>query len=166
MRFRPNGGSTPVALKTGLMAFVLLGLAIPVQAQTKQKRSYDVQVLAIRATKSHKEVSPELKPIAKELAKRFGFTGFKQEKKVEGKVEEGKQLSGALVSGYSIKITPLEPDKKGYVKMKVEITKKEKGKDKPEMTTTVSTKRGRFWLQGVPYGDGSDDYLIIAVSAR
>ena len=164
MRTRFNNRRGAAGLSACLVATLLIGLAIPAEAQAK-KPTYDVQVLAIRATKSNKEVSPELKSIAKELMK-LGYTGFKLEKKIGGKVPEGGTFSGALVGGYSIKVTPLSPDKKDYVKLKVEVLKREGGKDKPEITTTVSAKRGRYWLQNLPYPGAADDRLIIAVSAR
>jgi hypothetical protein len=132
-------------------------------------------VLAIRATKSNDKVSRELKPIAKELKKRFKYTGFKIEKKKTGKVGENKPLVAELIAGFKVKVTPLER-KGNRIKLKVEVpqreTKKgkkgEKGrKSKPLVSTTFTITRGRLQLVGGWKIDpGSDDVLIIAVSAR
>jgi len=132
----------------------------------KQGQSYDISVWAIRATKSNSEVSPELKPIAKELRKRFNYTGFKLERKKTGQVGTGKAYVADLIAGFKAQVTPLERTG-GRVKMKIEVSKREGNKQKPLLNTTVTLNRGRFHLQGGWKIDPrSGDVLIVAVSAR
>lgn len=132
----------------------------------KQGQSYDVSAWAIRASKSNNEVSPELKPIVKDLKKRFNYTGFKLERKKQGKTSEGKALSIDLAAGFKAKVTPLER-KGNRVKLKIEVTKREGKQDKPLLNTTVGLDRGKFHLQGGwKIDSNSADVLIVAVSAR
>ncbi len=134
--------------------------------EDKKGQSYDISVWAIRATKSNTQVSPELKPIAQELKKRFKYTGFKLERKKSGRAGEGKTLSTDLIAGFKAKVTPLER-KGSRVKLKIEVTKREGGKDKRLAGTTFTITRGRFQLLGGWRIDPkSEDVLIVAVSAR
>ncbi len=135
-------------------------------ADDQQGQSYDVSVWAIRATKSNSDVSDELKPIVKELKKRFNYTGFKLEQKKQGKTEKGKAFSVELFAGFKAKVTPLERKDK-RIKLKIEVTKRERGKDKRLANTTFTITRGRFQLLGGwKIEPKSEDVLIVAVSAR
>jgi len=135
-------------------------------AQEKKKPTYDVSVLAIRATKSNNEISPELKPIAKELKAYSKYTGFKLEKKKTERVNEGKVLAVDLVSAFKVKVTPVER-KGSRVKLKIEVTRRHGKKERRLLNTTVTLNRGKYHLQGGWKIDSkSEDVLIIAVSAR
>lgn len=164
MYSRRNCWKARAALRIVVLAAMVQMMVAPANAGEK-KPPYAVQVLAIRATKSNKVVSPELKSIAKELQRQTGYTGFKLEKKSVGKVAEGKPHSASLVSGYSAKVTPLGREK-SRVKLKAEIFRREGNKNVRKVGTTVSISRGRFWMHNLAYGGGTTDRLIIAVSAR
>ncbi len=160
------------AIVTGRSAPILAAVVCAVFANAlaagddKKGQSYDVSAWAIRASKSNNEVSPELKPIVKDLKKRFNYTGFKLEWKKQSKTSEGKALSIDLTAGFKAQVTPLER-KGNRVKLKIEVTKREGEKDKPLLNTTVGLDRGKFHLQGGWKIDSkSADVLIVAVSAR
>ena len=137
-------------------------------AQQKKSPTYEVSVWAIRATKSNNEVSPELKPIVKELRKQGKYTGFKLERKKTGEVNEGKTFTADLIAGFKAKVTPVER-KDRRIKLKIEITRRQ-DKDKKEtqlLNTAVTLSRSKFHLQGGWKIDPkSGDVLIVAVSAR
>ena len=144
------------AIVTGRSAPILAAAVCAVFANAlaagddKKGQSYDVSAWAIRASKSNNEVSPELKPIVKDLKKRFNYTGFKLERKKQSKTSEGKALSIDLTAGFKAQVTPLE--RKG---------------NRVKLNTTVGLDRGRFHLQGGWKIDSkSADVLIVAVSAR
>jgi hypothetical protein len=135
-------------------------------ADDRKEQKFDVSVWAIRATKSNSEVSPELRPIAKELRKRFKYTGFKLERKRTGKVGTGKALSVDLVAGFKAKVTPVERQG-SRVKLKIEVSRRQGKKERPLLNTVVTLNRGRFHLQGGwKIEQKTDDVLIVAVSAR
>jgi hypothetical protein len=151
-------------------------------AQDKGKSTFEVSVWAIRATKSNKKVSPELKQIARELKKYSKYTGFKLEKKKSEEVKKGKVLTVDLIGGYKVKVTPVE-QQGNRVKLKVEVPQRETKKDKkdekdekdekdkkkkkPLVSTTFTITRARFQLLGGWKIDSTgEDVLIIAVSAR
>lgn len=153
------------AIKPVVAALLLIGLAAPTLAQNK-KPDYNVTVWAIRATKSNKDVSKELKPIIKDLRKNYKYTGFKLERKATKKVSEGAALSTGLIGEYSAKVTPTKRDG-DRVTFTIEVTKKQGKSTKRLMRTSVTIDRGRFQLQGGwKIKTGSDDVLIVGVSAR
>ena len=147
------------------IAFAVL-LTESAAGQKQGAPTYDATVWAILATKSNSEVSPELKPIAAQLRKQFNYTGFKLERKKASSVGEGKTFAADLIAGFKAKVTPLE--RKGdRIKLKVEVTKREGRKEKPQLSTTVTLSRGKLHLQGGWKIDSkSGDVLIVAVSAR
>jgi len=155
----------------GLLAiFVAAGaivLAAPAAADDKDKKSsYEVTVLAIRATKSNSVVSGELKAIAAQLRRQFKYTGFKLERKKQARVNQGKPLATSLVGAYKAKITPLSRDG-NRVKLKIEISKREGSKDKPLINTTVTLDKGKYQMQGGWKIDTkSGDVLIVGVAGK
>lgn len=148
-----------------LVVFVTLLVEVAA-AQQKKSPTYEVSVWAIRATKSNSEVSPELKPIVKDLRKQGKYTGFKLERKKTGKVSEGKTFTADLVAGFKAKVTPVER-KGGRLRLKIEIARREGKKERQLLSTTVTLSRGKFHLQGGwKIAPKSEDALIVAVSAR
>ena len=149
---------------SGMLA--LLVFALLTSAAVANDKAYDVSVLGIRATKSNSQISPELKPIAAELKKRFNYTGFKLERKTKRSVNKGKTLSTDLVAGFKAKITPIE--RKGRrLKLKIEITKREGSKERRLANTTITITSGRYQLLGGWKIDSKgQDVLITAISAR
>ena len=71
-----------------------------------------------------------------------------------------------MFAGFKAKVTPLERKDK-RIKLKIEVTKRERGKDKRLANTTFTITRGRFQLLGGwKIEPKSEDVLIVAVSAR
>ena len=121
--------------------------------------SVSVQILGIRATRSNKDVSPELSQLAEKLKKQFSFTGFKLEKRLNGTAATDKAFSGALISGFSVSVTPKSSDGK-RVQLQVDVS--QDGKSKSSVTATSTA--GEFVPYIFPLSGG--DSLIICVSAR
>jgi hypothetical protein len=164
-----RAGIAGASFRASAILVVFAALLVEVAAaQQKKSPTYEVSVWAIRATKSNNEVSPELKPIVKELRKQGKYTGFKLERKKTGKVNEGKTFAADLIAGFKAKVTPVER-KDRRIKLKIEITRRQ-GKDKKEtqlLNTAVTLSRSKFHLQGGWKIDPkSEDVLIVAVSAR
>jgi len=131
--------------------------------------AYEVTILAIRATKSNSEVSPELRAIVPELKKQYeNYTGFKIVGKASKSTDQGKTVSLDVTGGYQASATPLKRDGK-RVQFKMQVTKaaRGKGKDQTLLNTTVTIDAGRYQLFdiGRVEGDGADK-LIIAGSVR
>jgi hypothetical protein len=150
-----------------LLGFVCMILTTgPSRADDKHK--YDVSVLGIRATTKNSEVSAELRPIAEQLKKQFRYTGFKLERRQDGKVDQAKTFTATLVAGYKVKVTPAER-KDHKIALTVEVTRREDERERRLLRTTVKLNSGKYYLQG---GSGwkvdpkSEDVLIVAVSAR
>ncbi len=162
-RCAPAGGSA------ALLAALVLMLAPAALAGPKPRQTaapYDVTVWAIRATRSNKTVSPELRSIARELRKRFKYTGFVLEKKKSAKVAAGRRLDADLIGTYRARVTPVGR-KNGRVTLKLEVLRREGKKDKRLVGTTVTIRQGRSQLLGGWRVEPKrDDVLIIAVSAR
>jgi len=141
-------------------------LAAPALAQQKNAGTFEISIQAIRATKSHTKVSPELRKIADELKQRFSYTGFTLEAEKLGQATKGKAYAANLVAGYKAQVTPLERAGE-RVTLKVEISQREGKTDKRLLSTTVTIDRGKSYLQGGWRIDSkSKDVLIVAVSAR
>ena len=157
--------ASSLAMLPGL--FVLAAaLAEPALAQQKETQPFEVSIQAIRATKTHTKVSPELRQIASELKKRFSYTGFTLEAEKSGQATKEKAYSADLVAGFKAKVTPLERSGE-RVTLKVEILQREGKTDKRLLSTTVTINRGKSYLQGGWRIDSkSADVLIVAVSAR
>jgi outer membrane translocation and assembly module TamA len=159
-------------LGTGGIRRILVALAclilISGASRAEDKPKYDVSVLAIRATTENNQISPELRPIAEQLRKETKYTGFKLERKQDGKVEQGKTFTAALVAGYQAKVTPTER-KDSKIALTVEVTRQEDKQERRLLRTAVKINSGKYYLQG---GSGwkldskSSDVLIVAVSAR
>ncbi|GEM_PF-1292586 len=150
-----------------LLVVLVMWLAPPALAGPKPKSArYEVTVWAIRATRANKTVSPELRTIAKELRKRFKYTGFTLEKKKTAKVAAGRRMDAQLIGRYRLRVTPTAR-KKGRVTLRLEVYRREGKKDKRLVGTTVTIRAGRSQLLGGwRIEPGRDDVLIIAVSAR
>jgi outer membrane translocation and assembly module TamA len=154
-------------IRRTLIALVCV-LLVSSSSRAEDKPKYDVSVLAIRATTRNNEISPELRPIAEQLRKETKYTGFKLERKQDGKVEQGKTFAATLVAGYKVKVTPAER-KDSKIALMVEVTKQEDKQERRLLRTTVKLHSGKYYLQG---GSGwkldpkNDDVLIVAVSAR
>ena len=159
-----------VLLTVSSRAIVVLILAslfsATAAAEDEKGQTYEISVWAIRATKSNSEVSPELKPIAKELKRRFNYTGFKLERKKTGTAKTGATFATELIAGFKAQITPVERTG-SRVKLKIELSRRQGKKETRLLSTTVTLNRGKFHLQGgwkiEPKGE---DVLIVAVSAR
>ena len=153
----------PRVIRSVALALIvgLGGFAARAGDDKDEKKTVDIQVLAIRATTKNKDISPELKGIADVLKKQFKFTGFKLEKKETGsKTPIGKAYNLALPGGYQINVTPKSSDGK-KVELQVEVLK---GKER-KLNATYTLEAGKFQLQGGWDLDGGDA-LIVAVSGR
>jgi len=154
---------------------VLFGVLIGVPlALAGDDGKFDVKIMAIRATKSDTEVSPELKSLVDQLKKETKLTGFKLEKSGGGSTEKSKDSTLDTGKGYRVKVTPIEK-KDDRVTVQVEIFKRGgKGKDKDKDTgkersiinTKVTLDSGKTQLWALDYPGSDDDKLIIAVSAK
>lgn len=156
--------------RPGLLLFVVLMLGVCAPAGVRAAdEGAELEVWAVRATKKNKDVSSELKDLARLLEKQFKYTGFKLEKKAAKRVDLGKAFQGDLLEDYQVSVTPQERSER-RIKLEVVVTRKVKDKDgKPKaetvLKTTLTTQVGPF----VPVGCGSlkdGDYLILLVRAR
>ncbi len=125
-----------------------------------EKKTTDVQVLAIRATTKNKEISPELSSIADALKKQFKFTGFKLEDRANDNVESGKAFAKSVVGGYRVSVTPQKNDGK-KVQMQVEVFAGTERK----VNVNLTLDAGKSQLVGGLKLDGGDE-LVLAISAR
>lgn len=151
-----------------LAAAIIWLLAAPASAQSGKKAgadTFEVSVRAIRATKSDSEVSPELRPIVRQLQSQFKYTGFKVIAQRSGRVEAGKTFAADLGDGFRTKLTPLKREGT-RVQMKVEVLERQGGEEKTRFNTTVTIDSGRYNLQGGWKLGQGDDILIVATSAR
>lgn len=153
-----------------LVAPLVVLMSLPVSASAgqqdddRQKPTYQVRVLAIRASKDKTETSKELEPIAAALRKRFSeYKGFQLEKKSQGSVKEDKAFSASLIPDYTLKVTPLATEGK-RVKLRLELFRKDGDKQKRQWSLTVTDDKGKYSLQAQPLREG--EALIVAVSAR
>lgn len=156
--------------RPGRLLLGLLGLVLcaPAGAWAADEDT-DLEVWAVRATKKNKDVSKELKDLARLLEKQFKYTGFKLEKKAAQRVGLGKAFRSDLLENYQVSVTPQERSER-RVKLEVVVARKVKDKDGKEkaetvLKTTLTTQAGPF----VPVGCGSlanGDYLILLVRAR
>lgn len=156
----PRYSISTAAIALALVSFLLTGAA------TAFAQDFELAVWTIRATKSNGDISPELRPIANELKQRYKFTGFKLEKQASANKKQGEAYSADLIGGYKIKVTPEARDG-DRVKLQVELSKREGGKDKRLTSTSFTINKGRFQLIGVgKIDEKNDDELIVAVSGR
>ena len=143
---------------------VLAAWVVPADATAQPKQPADVQVWAIRATTKNSEISPELRGLADALKKQFKYTGFKLEKRADGRVAVGEAYTVELLEGYKAAVTPKERTGE-RMQLQVVVSKREGNRDKPVVNTTYTVGAGSF----LPIGCGSlsgGDYLIVAVRAR
>lgn len=150
---------------------VLLGILTAAPSALAQSKDVEIQVLAIRATTSNSDISPELKELAEQLKKGTKFTGFKVEKKASGKAALASSYSADLISDYKVVITPTKfAGEKIQVKtvvLRSEIPKGEKTKKDTEKTSiTITAERGKMFLPASGLKLDGDDMLIVAVAAR
>ena len=144
----------------------VLGTMFLVAGAAADDNEFELAVWTIRATKSNSDISPELKPIAKELKERYKFTGFKLEKQTTAKKKEGEAYAVDLIGGYKVKLTPTARDG-NRVKLQLELSKKEGDKEKKLTSTSFTITKGKFQLVGGgKIDEKSGDELIVAVSGR
>jgi len=149
----------------------LLGAALAVGAFTEsaaaqQKAAqYEVSVWEIRATRDNDKISKELRTLAAELKKRYKYTGYTLVKKSAGSAKEGGAFSASLSGGYRAKVTPLAREGQ-RITLKVQVAKPD-DKKAPGVNTTFKIDRGAVQLAaGLGKYGGSDDVMIVGVSAR
>lgn len=140
--------------------------AVPSTARADDKKAnFDVAILAIRATSANSDISPELKPVAEQLRKKYKFTGYKVERQATAKTAANQEVSKPLPADYTAKVTPMDGDAKS-VDLKVEIWRKVNGKDELRVNTKIKAERGKYSFLGGWKFDGGDDVMIIAISAK
>lgn len=160
-RKRAAGSAAQGAARLGIA--LLAGWAAAPSAQAGDAE-VSVQLLVIRATKSNKEISPELKPIADALKGQFNFTGYKLVKRDSRGVALGKSATFGLTGPYSARITPKDRDER-QVTLQIVVTEKRGEKDVEKSNVTVKVTKERYTLQGGLDLDGGDK-LILAVSGK
>ena len=165
--YREIGTPAPEGRRWGLLTLcVLCWLAGVARGWAAEPRSQIVTVLAIRATRDNKEVSPELRSIAKALRRQFRYTGYKLVRKHTARTPIGKATTADLGNGFKALVTPTKRDK-SRVELRLKVTQREGRKDRIRLDTTVRLPPGRYYLVGGwKYAAGSDDVLIVAVAAR
>ncbi len=162
-----------------LISLLVAGLLAPpalAADEKKDERPVDVELWLIRATTRDKDVSKELKELAKALKKQFKYTGFKLEKKItKDDIDLGKTFKTPLLGKYELAIKPTERSGK-RIELELILTKRpdkppppdkdgKKKEPKPLLKTKLKLKAGPF----MPIGCGTldeKDYLIVAVRAR
>lgn len=144
----------------------LASLATTSSALAQGKAAFNVAILAIRASSDNAEVSPELKPIADQLRKKYKFTGYRLERQATERVAANQDVSKPLPADYTAKVTPLAGDEKS-VELKVEIWRKVAGKDELRVNTKIKVDRGKYaFLGGWKFEENGEDVLIVAISAK
>ncbi|MBW7904579.1 MAG: hypothetical protein LC135_08185 [Phycisphaerae bacterium] len=154
--------ATPAA-RVAFFGLTLAGLAAGAPSALAQ--DVEVTVLAIRATKSNNDVSPELRDIAAQLRKQFQYTGFKLEQRRAGRTALEKVHTATLIGPYSAEITPTAASER-TVQLKCQLLRRDAdGKKTAVLRSTVTVEKGRYQLFGGPsLGDG--DVLIMAVTGK
>src|SRR5262245_16538568 len=142
------------------------------KGEKKESTKFELQALAIQATKKNAEVDKDLKPMVKTLQQTIsGFTGFKLLKRATGSAEKGEAFSSELPNGFKIKITP-EERTGDTVKLRVKITPPaEKGKEKEKADerdrgNLYEIKSGTSQIITYQHPDEKEDKYVIAVSAK
>lgn len=159
------------ALRLPLLGLLAIGLAGAAD-DGERKKEVRVEVWAIRATMTNKDVDKDLRQIAKLLEKKFKYTGFKVEKKVGKKVELGTEFTADLIQKYRVTAKPLGV-KDG--KLEIELTLDElvkQNKDDPKKNEYKVHFRGKLKMEpgpllpvgGLPLEGG--DTLIVALRVR
>lgn len=154
--------------RAGARGIALLALLLGAGAAfaDDSQREVEVTVWTIRASKTSDEISKELRPVVRELKQRFNYKGFKLEKKSEKKLKLDQSSTTALIGDFRAEITPKSVDG-NRIKLEIEVLKREKGKIKRLLRTTVTSPKSRFHLQGGwQISDDNEDVLIIGVAAR
>ncbi|MBK9118161.1 MAG: hypothetical protein IPM18_00940 [Phycisphaerales bacterium] len=144
--------------RTLLFLAALLFSGAGMATAQEERKTADIQVLAIRATTKNTDISPELRSIADTLKRQFRFTGFKLERRAGGSTKIGEAYTTALTGGYTAKITPTRNDGK-RITMRVEVLQ---GSER-RLNTTVTVDARRYQLSG-GFSLGEGDELIVAVS--
>ncbi len=146
-----------------LMLCLLVGA---VTQAAEAPRTQTVTVLAIRATRSNSEVSPELRSIARALRRQFRYTGYQLVRKHTARTAMGKPVVAELGHGFRAVVKPLRRDK-SRIELQLKITRKEGKKDRTRLDTKVKLPPGQYYLVGGwKYASDSDDVLIVAVAVR
>ncbi len=141
-----------LVLAAGILA-THAGAADPPRADKK----VEVQVLVIRATTKNKDVSPELKDLAKQLREQFKYTGFKLEKRLSGQTELGAAYKTPLIEDYEASLTPGKRDGKRLT-MQMRVSKK--GEEKPKIDMNATITEGEFQLAGGWDLKGGDALIV------
>lgn len=151
-------------IRRTIVAVVLAALFVPALALGDDKKPAEVQIWTIRATTKNKNISPELRSLAKALKQQFKYTGFKLEKRSNGRSAPGQSYKTSLIAGYKASVT-LKQRLHKRLQFRVLVTKRVGKKDVKVMDTTVTVSAGPFTLYGGwKLTDG--DALIMAVRAR
>ena len=154
--------TTPAA-RVAFFGLILAGLSAGATSALAQ--DVDLAVLAIRATRSNNDVSPELRDIAAQLRKQFQYTGFKLERRSAARTALGKVHPATLIGPYSAEITPTAASER-TVQLKCELLRRDAdGKKTAVLRTTVTIDKGRYQLFGGP-SLGEGDVLIMAVTGK
>ncbi len=152
----------PASRSIRLLVLLASACAVTTLAQDRSKsprKSVQVRVMAIRATRSNSEISPALRELADTLKRQFKFTGFKLEANRSQTTEIGKTFSTALIGGYSANVTPKSIQDR-RVTLQVQVLKGTDSKSKVDQTMNL----GETILYIFPLA--GEDQLIVGVSAR
>ncbi len=131
----------------------------PVPPPPAAPKPVAIKVLAIRATRSNAEISPELRDLAEALKRQFKFTGFKLEASRTGAATLAQVFSAVLIGGYNVKVTPRNIEER-RVQLQVQVFKEKERK----LDIVTTTAKKQFILYMFPLL--GEDQLIVAVSAR
>jgi hypothetical protein len=129
-------------------------------AAAEDRDNVTVEVWVIRATTKDKDISPELRELAKKLQKDFKYTGFKLEHRAIGHTELDRGYTTELLDQYRGTVTPRRREGRN-IRLQFEALRR----GKSILNTTVTAPTGSF----VPFGVGplnNQDFLITAVRAR
>jgi len=149
---------------SGLAALLVLAALAPAQAVAQ---SYQVEAIAIHASKTNSKVSPELRGLLPKLKQVYPqYKGFTIEKRAAGKVSQGATFTGRLVHNYAAKLTP-QKRAGSKIQLNVLITVREARGEKNLVRTTLTLSAGGMNFPGnFKYPGNPSDLLIIGVRAR
>jgi hypothetical protein len=130
------------ALRTsGWRGWLLLVLLAGCGAGTARAQEYDVQVWVVRASKSGDKVSPEIRALAEQLKKKYGYTSAILEKTLSGKATEAKPYQSDVAGPYKVRVRP--KDRKGdRVTLQVTVTRTVEKKADKDDKDDKDKKRG------------------------
>ena len=145
-----------------ILVTLLAGLTMAAEAEALVFAKVQVEVWEIRATRSNKDISRELQPIAAQLKRQFKYTGFKLVKVSRGSADIKETHVARLASGYSARITPLALSG-DRIQLAVEVKRLLKKRVNAKITIN---KGGMQLFGGWDYPGSKDDVMIVGVRAR